>query len=271
LKQSSFVRYVTNGDLSLTLETGGTGPRHVLFAHGWISSRRIFYDVVERLDPAAFTLHLLDFRGAGLSDRPQHGYDLRGYASDLRAALATIARPVELVAHSMGGKIAQFVALDPPRNLSRLVLVAPGSARGVLPRAEHRALAAAAFGSRVRIDRFLRAAMVREIAPDALGHLIDDALLAPREAWFDWYDRGRLEDFLDRIGDIRVPTIVVAGERDPLVPVERLRRDVVARIAGAVLVTLKNVGHNIPVEVPAELASLLTRLGKPPRNEREAR
>jgi 3-oxoadipate enol-lactonase len=257
------VRYLPNGDLSLALETRGTGPRRLLFAHGWISSRRMFYDVVEKLDPAAFTSHLLDFRGCGLSDRPKSGYDLAGYASDLRAALATLGNSVEVVAHSMGGKIAQYVALEPPPNLARLVLVAPGSARGVTPRPDHRACADDAFGSRTRIDRFLRAAMFREIAPDALLHLVDDALLASREAWFDWYDRGRLEDFSDRIGTIALPTLVVAGERDPLVPPQRLRRDVSGAIPGSTLVTLKNVGHNIPVELPAELASLLERLGKP--------
>lgn len=256
------MRYVTNDGLSLALESRGTGPRHILFAHGWISSRRMFYDVVERLDPAVFTAHMLDFRGSGLSDRPAEGYDLHGFASDMRATLATLPAKVELVAHSMGGKIAQFVALDPPPNLKRIVLVAPGTACAATPSPTHRALAFAAFGSRTRIERFLRAAMYRDIAPDALEHLIDDALLASREAWFDWYDRGRLEDFADRVGSITMPTLVVAGDRDTLVPPHRLRRDVAGAIPGAALVTMRNVGHNIPVELPDELASVISQLGK---------
>lgn len=220
----------------------------------------MFYDVVAKLDPAAITAYMLDFRGCGLSDRPTFGYDLAGYASDLRTALAAIAKPVEIVAHSMGGKVAQYVALDPPRQLTRLILVAPGSSRGATPRPTLRARAADAFGSRVRIDRFLRAAMTRDIAPDAMEHLIDDALVASPQAWFGWYDRGRLEDFSASVGSIRVPTVVVAGERDPLVPPALLRRDVSGAIPGATLVTLKDVGHNIPVELPTELAALITRL-----------
>lgn len=261
--QASIVRYLDNGGLSLALETRGTGPRVLLFLHGWISSRRMFYDVVERLDLTAFTVHLLDFRGSGASDRPPGGYDLEGYASDVRTALAAIAKPVEIVAHSMGGKIAQYVALDPPTNLVRIVLVAPGSARAGRPRPEHRALAEAAFGSRVRIERFQRAAMLREIAPDSMERIIDDALVSQREAWFGWYDVGRHEDFSDRLGAIALQTIVVAGDRDMLAPPARLRRDVAGAIAGAVFITLKLVGHNIPVERPGELATLLTRLGKP--------
>ena len=261
--QASIVRYIDSGGLSLALETRGTGPRSLLFLHGWIGSRRMFYEVAERLDLAAFTLHLLDFRGAGSSDRPAHGYDCAGYASDVRAALAAIGGRVEIVGHSAGGKIAQYVALDPPHNLKRLILVATATAKAPPDLAGHRELATAAFGSRIRIERFQRAAMFREIAPDAMERLIDDALVAQREAWFDWYDHGRREDFFDRLGAIATPTIVVAGDRDVLAPVARLRRDVAAAIPGAVLVTFKLAGHNIPVERPVELAALLTKIGKP--------
>ena len=261
--QASIVRYIDSGGLSLALETRGTGPRTLLFLHGWISSRRMFYEVAERLDLQAFTIHLLDFRGAGSSDRPAHGYDCAGYASDVRAALASIGGCVEIVGHSAGGKIAQYVALDPPPTLKRLVLVATGTAKVPPDRAGHRELAEGAFGSRIAIERFQRAAMFREIAPDAMERLIDDALIAQREAWFQWYDNGRREDFFERLGTIATPTIVVAGDRDTLAPVARLRREVVGAIPGAILVTFKLAGHNIPVERPAELAALLTKLGKP--------
>jgi len=257
------VRYIDNDGLVIALETRGTGRRVLLFLHGWISSRRMFYEVAAHLDTSAFTMHLLDFRGAGLSDRPASGYDLAGYASDVRAVLANISGSVEIVAHSMGGKIAQFVALDPPPNVRRLILVAPGSARAARPHSEHRTLAENAFGSRVRIERFQRAAMLREIAPDAMERLIDDALIASRDAWFAWYDHGRSEDFADRLGEIVTPTIVIAGERDPLAPPARVRRDVATPIPGAVFVTLKLVGHNIPVELPSELATLIARLPAP--------
>jgi len=254
------VRYIDNGGVSLALETRGSGRRRLLFAHGWISSRRIFYDVVTRLDPTDYTSHLLDFRGAGLSDRPAEGHDLFGYAADLRAALDAAGGPIDLIAHSMGGKVAQYVALDPPPNLSRLILIAPGTARAYVTSVRHRALAEAAFGSRVRIERFQRAAMVRDIAPDAMERLIDDALVAQREAWFGWYDRGRAVDFATRLHEIKIPTIVIAGNRDPLAPLARLRRDVASTIGGAVFITLRDVGHNAPVEVPAEIAGIIERL-----------
>lgn len=253
------IRFVENRDVTLALEARGHGPRALLFAHGWISGRRMWYDVVERLDPARFTAHLLDFRGAGLSDRPLEGHDLDGYASDLRAALEAVG-PAVVVAHSMGGKVAQCVATERPANLEKLVLIAPGTARAYAMNPKHRALAEAAFGSRRRIERFQRAAMAREVAPEAMERIVSDALLSQREAWFGWYDKGRTADFSERLDRIAVKTVVVAGENDPLAPPARVKRDVVDPIDGALFVNLRRAGHNLPVETPDEIAGVIERV-----------
>jgi pimeloyl-ACP methyl ester carboxylesterase len=253
------IRFVENGEVTLAIETRGHGPRALLFAHGWISGRRMWYEVAERLDPERFTAHLMDFRGAGLSDRPLDGHDLEGYASDLRAALAAVG-PAVVVAHSMGGKIAQYVATERPANLERLVLVAPGTAFAYAMNPRHRALAEAAFGSRRRIERFQRVAMVREVAPEVMERIVSDALLSQREAWFGWYDKGRTADFSDRLDRIAVKTVAVAGENDPLAPPQRVKRDVVERIEGALFVNLRRAGHNLPVETPEEIAGVIERV-----------
>lgn len=253
------IRYVGNGDVTLAVEARGGGPRALLFAHGWISGRRMWYDVVDRLDPERFTAHLLDFRGAGLSDRPMDGHDLDGYASDLRAALDAVG-PAVVVAHSMGAKVAQLVATERPAALERLVLVAPGTASAYAMNPKHRALAEAAFGSRKRIERFQRAAMTRDVGADVMDRIVSDALLAQREAWFGWYDRGRTADFAGRLALIDAKTIVVAGENDPLAPPSRVKRDVADRIAGALFVNLRRAGHNLPVETPDEIAGIVARV-----------
>lgn len=256
------IRFVDNGDVTLALEVRGHGPRALLFAHGWISGRRMWYDVAERLDPARFTAYLMDFRGAGLSDRPLEGHDLDGYASDLRAALGAVG-PAVVVAHSMGGKVAQYVATRPLPELEKLVLVAPGSAHAYAMNPQHRALAEAAFGSRKRIERFQRAAMVRDVGAATMERIVGDALLSQREAWFGWYDRGRTADFADRLGRIDVKTVVVAGENDPLAPPQRVKRDVADRIEGALFVNLRRAGHNLPVEAPDEVAGIVSRVAEP--------
>ena len=252
------IRFVDNAGVSLAVETRGSGARSVVFAHGWISGRRMWYDVAERLDAGRFTCHLLDFRGAGLSDRPMEGHDVEGYASDLRAVLDD-AGPSTVVAHSMGGKIAQYLAAQAHPNIERLVLIAPGSARAVRLSERHRAQAEEAFGSRVRIERFQRAAMRRALSPEVMERIVDDALVAQREHWFGWYDKGRTQDFTALLGSISVPVVAVAGDGDPLAPASRVRRETVEPIAGALFVTLRNAGHNLPVETPDEVAGVIER------------
>lgn len=251
--------FVNNNGVQLCVERRGSGARHVLFAHGWISSRRMWYDAVEKLDGTRITAHLLDFRGSGLSDRPPHGHHLEGYASDLRAALASIGEPVTLVAHSMGARIAQYVAAHDRAPIERLILVAPGVASGRRVSKRRAELAREAFGNRTRIEAFQRAAMSVEVSRETMDRLVEDALVAQREVWFGDPERPGSIDFSDALANIRVPALCIAGANDPLAPPLRLKSDVVARIPGAMLVTLRNAGHNLPVEMPAEIAGAIGR------------
>lgn len=255
------VTYLQNGELRLALERIGSGPRHVLFVHGWISSRRMWYDVARRLDPQAFTLHLLDVRGCGASDRPREGHALAEYASDVRCALDAMPEPVTLVGHSMGGKLAQYVACEGHARIERLILAAPGTAGSIAISAQHRAMALHAYGHRDRIERFQRAAMRRPIEPEVMERIVEDALVAAYDHWIGWYDGGRAEPFADRLSQIAVPVLAIAGSGDPLVSVSRIKRDVVERIAGALFVMLRDAGHNLPIETPEDLAEAVRRFG----------
>jgi pimeloyl-ACP methyl ester carboxylesterase len=255
---SGFMQWVKNGSVQLCYEARGRGSRHVLFAHGWISSRRMWYEVVERLDHDRFTLHLFDFRGCGLSDRPRTPDDLAEYAGDLRTVLATIDAPVTLVGHSLGGRLAQYVATERPPNLERLILVAPGSSKSVRFTAKRRAQAMDTYGSRERIERFQRAAMFRAVAPEVMERIVDDALVASYEHWVGGEQRGRV-DFSARLAAIEVPTLAIAGSNDPLAPPSRVKREVSGLIHDAVFVLLRNAGHNLPIEAPDDIAEAVRR------------
>jgi len=219
----------------------------------------MWYEVAARLDPSRVTMHLLDFRGCGLSDRPREGHGFDDYAGDLRAALAAIDAPVTLAGHSMGGKLAQFIAAERPSNLERLILVAPGSAAAARPAAAHRARTLETYGSRERIERFTRAVMQREVAADVMERVVDDALVASYEHWIGWYDRGRTFDFSDRLARIAVPVLAIAASNDPLAPASRIKREVTNAIDGALFVELHNAGHNLPVETPDDIAEAIRR------------
>lgn len=251
------LEFIDNGGVQLCLERRGAGSRHILFLHGWISSRRMWYDVAARLDLERYTLHLLDFRGNGSSDRPAFGHDLAGYVSDARVALESIGAPTVIAAHSMGGKVAQYLAAGRPANLEKLILVAPGTASGGRMSERHRASALETYGNRERIEAFQRAAMARTLAPDVMERIVEDALVAQREHWQGWYDNGRFAEFKERLQHIDVAALCIGGDKDPLLPPSRLRRDVAQAIRGCLLVTLRNAGHNLPVETPDEIASAI--------------
>lgn len=251
------LEFVDNAGVRLCMERRGNGPQHVLFLHGWISARRMWYDVADRLDPERFTLHLLDFRGNGSSDRPRDGHNLEGYASDTRAALRHIGVPAVVAGHSMGGKVAQYVAAEHPENLQKLILVAPGTASGGRGTERHRTMALETYGSRVKIEAFQRAAMARALEPAVMERIVEDALVSQYEHWSGWYENGRFTEFLERARSIDVPVLCIGGAKDPLLPPARLKRDVAQVISGALLVTLRDAGHNLPVETPAEIAQAI--------------
>ena len=253
------ISYLHNDSVRLCCERRGEGPQHVLFAHGWISSRRMWYEVAERLDPALFTLHVLDFRGCGLSDRPRSANGHNELASDLRTALAAIdAERVTLVGHSMGGRYAQAIATERSPKLDRVILVAPGTAKALRVAPARAALSSETYGSRERIERFQRAAMVRDVAPDVMERIVDDALIASYEHWMGVEERGRV-DFSSELARIDVPALVIAGAKDPLAPPSRVKREVADAIDGALYVELRNVGHNLPIEAPDEIAAAVQR------------
>ena len=220
----------------------------------------MWYEVVERLDPERFSLHLFDFRGCGLSDRPRTPDDLAEYASDLRTILATIDAPVTVVGHSLGGRLAQYVATERPANLERLILVAPGSAKSVRFTPHRRAQAMQTYGSRERIEKFQRAAMYREVAPAVMERIVDDALVASYEHWVGGEERGRI-DFTARLASIAVPTLAIAGSNDPLAPPSRVKREVAEAIPDALFVLLRDAGHNLPIETPDDIAEAVRRFG----------
>ena len=81
----------------------------ILLLHGLASSARSWEPVAKRLAAAGHHVVAADFRGHGLSDKPDDGYDLATFASDLVSLMGALKldRPV-LVGHSLGA----FVILE---------------------------------------------------------------------------------------------------------------------------------------------------------------
>jgi len=125
---------LTLGGATLRYDRAGAGPT-VLLIHGWLGNRSFWERQITALRDR-FTVVTVDLRGHGESSPPRTGYTIGGMAADLEQLVRAIgAQKVAVVGWSMGGMIAQSLAIDHPKRLRRLVLMAtaPGDGHATFP------------------------------------------------------------------------------------------------------------------------------------------
>jgi pimeloyl-ACP methyl ester carboxylesterase len=265
----------------LAVQVAGDGPLVVL-ANGLGGTWRAWGPFVDRFG----TDHRVaswDYRGlyrSGPPTRPQ-AVTVADHVADLGAVLAALGEEPELlVGWSMGVQVVVQHAIDHPSSARGLVLVAgaPGDplagvlhtriSRHLVPPLSHAVEAGAGpFGAALRAlvhwrraPDVLRAAGV--VAPSA--DLDTFAALARDFAGLDWRVYGRTvramarHDAWSRLDALRVPTLVVGGDRDLFLPVPTLEA-MAAAIPGCELTVLAGATHYLPVEFPTELDARVRR------------
>lgn len=207
----------------------GSGRPTVLL-HGLSDSHRTWGKVAPRLARNRRVL-LLDLPGHGLSARPDASYTLDWHASIVAAWLDALGLDeVDLVGHSFGGGVAQWLLLEHSKRVRRLALVAPGGlgrdvALGVrlcaLPIVEHLGQpfmsAATRIGCNVTGARF----DAEDSAQLGWMNAMPGTARALSRTARDVVDlRGQRRHFLDHARDVAAlpPIAIFWGERDPVVP-----------------------------------------------------
>lgn len=188
-----------------------------------------------------------DFRGNGNSDEPPGPATMGTFVDDTLALLDELEiQRAHVYGQSFGGMVAQELALTAPERVRTLILACTdmGPRRAIPPTARApkdqpwRTLYAPGFPDRhpehVRED--LR-----------VGRAQPDHPIGGRRQWeaMDGFDS------FGRLPALRVPTLVLHGTEDQLIPVESARR-LAARIPGAELMLLEGAGHVYHSEQPAE-------------------
>ena len=201
------------------------------------------------------------FRGEG-----HPAYQLDDMADDVAGLLDSLRIPAaHLVGASMGGFIAQLVAINHPDRVLSLtsIMSGPGGSDAVAPQPEgaailvapppatreeqiefamsiHRTLAGAGDQLDKSVERALAERSVdRAYYPLGVGRQLVAIMAAPSR--------------LERLKDVRVPTFVFHGTDDVLVPIENGRL-VAGAVPGARFIEVQGMGHDIPERVWSELA-----------------
>src|SRR5262245_19569861 len=116
----------TVGAVRLEVLEAGEGGRPLLLTHGFTGAKEDFGDWIDRFADEGWWVVAPDLRGHGGSDQPETEdlYSLATYAADLLALADQLGwNRFSLVGHSMGGMIAQEVAVEAPERLERLILM----------------------------------------------------------------------------------------------------------------------------------------------------
>lgn len=252
---------MNNGILPTYDHRPGDGPT-LVFLHYWGGAARTWRPVIDRL-PGRATL-AVEARGWGRSRELPGPYTLEQYALDTRAVVADAGvTDYVLVGHSMGGKVAQLVAAERPDGLAGLVLVGPAPARPVVP-PEDRERLSHAYDSDETVAAARDTVLTATPLSDELkARIVADSRACAPAARLEWPLHGIAQDITGEAGNIEVPVIVVAGEHDRVEPVDVLRANLLPYLNRADLRVVPRSGHLVPLEAPAELASILARLTSP--------
>jgi pimeloyl-ACP methyl ester carboxylesterase len=229
-------------------------------------SREEWAEVIDALSPKTRCIGL-DLPGFGDAAETK-GYsvaDMAAYVIDRVKSLKL--RRFMLVGHSMAGKVAMVVASQAKTRpelcgLSGLVLVAssPPSPEPMSEdkRTEMKAnLGKPGVNYRKHAEDFIRENASGELPPHVLQRAVSDVLRMNCQAWTAWLDSGSKEDWSERVADLDVHSLVVAGEDDEALGPQIQERFVMPRLLNSQLCVVSGAGHLIPMERPLQLAKLI--------------
>jgi pimeloyl-ACP methyl ester carboxylesterase len=251
-------------------EIVGDGPRTTLMLHGLLGSGRNLSSLARRWAErdAKRRIVLTDLTGHGRSPRLPEGASLADVAADVLGLVARLSAgtAVDVVGHSLGGRVALKMALLDSAALSDAVLldIAPGAAE---PPSDVTALVAALLAAPARVRN--RQDMRRFLLSTGLAPSLTDWLLTNLERQGDGYgwriDRSSVarfgraqgaEDLWSAVEQDGSPvSLCVRGGRSRFVSeadADRLRR------AGCAVETLPAAGHFVHIDQPGELLDLVT-------------
>ncbi|WP_088239598.1 alpha/beta fold hydrolase [Calothrix rhizosoleniae] len=204
----------------------------------------------------------VDNRGVGRSSTPTQPYSIKEIARDVAVLLEHLCiDSISVIGHSMGGQIAQELALNDPTKVQNLILISSWAQAnsifhtiieswGDLPQILDWQQYQKIILPWVFTDKFLS-------TPLAIAQILQMAINYPfRPTPQGLYDQSRAilnTDTSDRISEISCPTLVMVGKQDILTPVA-FSQQLAQLIPYAEIALIENCGHGLLIESPHAVA-----------------
>jgi non-heme chloroperoxidase len=251
---------ITKDDTTIFYKDWGDG-QPVVFSHGWPLDADAWDEQLWFVASHGFRAIAHDRRGHGRSSQPWTGNDMDTYADDLAALLDQLdLREAILVGHSTGGgEVARYVGRHGTRRVAKLALVdavpplmlKTASNPAGSPIATFDALRAGLFADRSQFYENLSGPFYGANRPGAkLSQGLRDqfwfqSMHAGFKAAYDCIKAFSETDFTADLKRIDVPTLIIHGDDDQIVPIDASARAAVTLVKHAVLKVYPGAPHGL--------------------------
>ena len=229
----------------------------LVFLSGWTLNSDMWSYQMEPLSRLGCRCIAYDRRGHGRSSDPGRGYDFDTLADDLDSVLSTLdLNNVTLVAHSIAsGEAVRYLTRHGSARVARIAFIAPAATPYLLKTEDNpNGIDAALFEQgRVALSRSFPDWIEVNAAPyfgpgvsrAPLDWTIRMMLQTSQQAMLELARIQTITDFRAELARVRVPSLVVHGDRDASAPLELTGRPTAALIAGASLNVYEGAGHGL--------------------------
>jgi non-heme chloroperoxidase len=238
-----------------------TGPV-VVFSHGWPLSADSWESQMQFLADKGYRVIAHDRRGHGRSGQPWAGNTMDQYADDLDAVLRALdVKRATLVGFSTGGgEVARYIGRHGTARVAKVAFVAaitpmmgqsPTHPEGV-PTAVYDSLRQAALDNRAQLYKDVASGPFfgfnrpgAKVSQGLIDSFYAQGLQAGAKGTYDSIDAFFNSDFREDLKKVTVPTLVIHGDDDQLLPIETTGRATARLVKGARLIEYAGGPHGI--------------------------
>lgn len=250
----------TSDNTRLYVKDWGAGTP-VILLHGWPLSADSWDDQAIAIADAGYRVIAYDRRGFGRSSQPWGGYDYDTLADDLAAVIdQTGAEGAVLAGFSMGGgEVARYMSRHGGKSVTKAALIGsvvpfmlktPDNPAGVEPAVFEKmedALRAdrAGFFASFFKDFFGVGLMTKPVSNEVMEWARAVSMQASLKATLECAKSFSSTDFRGDLAAFKVPTLIVHGTDDKIVPIEATGRAAAKAIAGSQLIEYEGAPHGL--------------------------